>query len=41
MAGFWKVLHQIHIAIGTTRESGTVFGFALGQNIKALSLLQS
>jgi len=36
MAGFWKVLHQIHIAIEATRESGTVFGPALGTNHKGV-----
>ena len=36
MAGFWKVLHQIHIAIEATRESGTVFGFTLGAKHKGI-----
>jgi hypothetical protein len=36
MAWFGKVLHQIHIAIGTTREPGTVFGLALGTKHKGL-----
>ena len=36
MTGSGKVLHQIHITIGATRESGTVSGSALGTNHKGV-----